>query len=60
MTVHYSDDWLTVLHGDVRDELRTLPDESVHCVVTSPTRSPAPVQPAWWRSPSPAARSSST
>lgn len=36
MTVHYSDEWLTVLHGDVRDELRTLPDESVHCVITSP------------------------
>jgi len=25
-----------ILQGDVLDELRTLPDESVHCVVTSP------------------------
>ncbi len=25
-----------ILIGDVRDELRELPDESVHCVVTSP------------------------
>jgi DNA modification methylase len=33
---YYADDWLTVLHGDVRDKLRELPDESVHCVVTSP------------------------
>ncbi len=31
-----ADDWLTVLHGDCRDVLATLPDESVHCVVTSP------------------------
>ena len=27
---------VSVLHGDCRDVLRTLPDESVHCVVTSP------------------------
>lgn len=27
---------VTVLQGDCRDVLRTLPDESVHCVVTSP------------------------
>jgi DNA modification methylase len=27
---------LTVLQGDCRDVLKTLPDESVHCVVTSP------------------------
>jgi DNA modification methylase len=27
---------VTVLTGDCRDVLRTLPDESVHCVVTSP------------------------
>jgi len=27
---------ITVLTGDCRDVLRTLPDESVHCVVTSP------------------------
>jgi DNA modification methylase len=25
-----------ILNGDCRDVLRTLPDESVHCVVTSP------------------------
>jgi DNA modification methylase len=27
---------VTILPGDCRDVLRTLPDESVHCVVTSP------------------------
>jgi DNA modification methylase len=27
---------VTILQGDVRDRLRELPDESVHCVVTSP------------------------
>jgi len=27
---------VTILRGDCRDVLRTLPDESVHCVVTSP------------------------
>jgi DNA modification methylase len=27
---------VTILKGDCRDVLRTLPDESVHCVVTSP------------------------
>ena len=27
---------VTILHGDCRDVLKTLPDESVHCVVTSP------------------------
>lgn len=27
---------VTILQGDCRDVLRTLPDESVHCVVTSP------------------------
>lgn len=25
-----------IIHGDCRDVLRTMPDESVHCVVTSP------------------------
>ena len=29
-------DWLTVLPGDCRDVLPTLPERSVHCVVTSP------------------------
>lgn len=32
----YRDEWLTVLHGDVRERLRDLPDESVQCVMTSP------------------------
>lgn len=27
---------ITVLEGDCRDVLKTLPDGSVHCVVTSP------------------------
>lgn len=27
---------VSILHGDCRDILRTLPDESVHCYVTSP------------------------
>ena len=36
MTPHYADDWLTVYAGDCRAVLATLPDESVHCVVTSP------------------------
>lgn len=36
MTPYYSDQWLTVYAGDCREVLRTLPDESVHCVVTSP------------------------
>jgi len=27
---------VTILNGDCRDVLKTLPDESVHCVVTSP------------------------
>lgn len=27
---------VSILHGDCRDVLRTLPDASVHCVVTSP------------------------
>lgn len=31
----YSDGFITLLHGDVIERLRDLPDESVHCVVTS-------------------------
>ena len=27
---------VSILHGDCREVLRTLPDASVHCVVTSP------------------------
>lgn len=36
MTLHYSDDQVTLHHGDALDVLRTLPAESVNCVVTSP------------------------
>ena len=36
MTVHYSDDTITLHHGDSLDVLRTLPDQSVDCCVTSP------------------------
>lgn len=37
MTPYYADEWLTVLQGDCcRERLAELPDESVHCVVTSP------------------------
>jgi len=32
----YADDTVTLHHGDTLDVLRTMPDESVHCVVTSP------------------------
>src|ERR1044072_4305652 len=33
---HYSDDWLTIYQGDVRDVLPELPSDSVDCIVTSP------------------------
>lgn len=36
MTVHYTDDSVTLHHGDCLDVLRELPDESVHAVVTDP------------------------
>jgi DNA modification methylase len=36
LTPIHEDDWLTVYGGDNREVLRTLPDESVQCVVTSP------------------------
>jgi DNA modification methylase len=36
MTPILQDDWLTVYGGDNREVMRTLPDESVQCVVTSP------------------------
>jgi len=36
VTVHYSDDQVTLHHGDALEVLRLLPDESVNCVVTSP------------------------
>jgi DNA modification methylase len=34
--VHYEDGSATLIQGDVRAALRSLPAESVHCVVTSP------------------------
>jgi DNA methylase len=36
VTVYLADPDVTLLHGDALDQLRTLPDESVHCCVTSP------------------------
>jgi DNA modification methylase len=36
LTPIHADDWLTVYGGDNREVMRTLPDESVQCVVTSP------------------------
>lgn len=32
----YSDAWLSVYQGDSREVLMTLPEQSVHCVITSP------------------------
>lgn len=34
--IHYTDDRVTVLHGDCIDELKTLPDSSVDAIVTDP------------------------
>src|SRR5690606_15080290 len=36
MSVYYSDDRVTLYHGDCLEVLRSLPDESVHAVVTDP------------------------
>jgi hypothetical protein len=36
MTPHYTDDAVTLYHGDALDVLRTLPDASVDAVVTDP------------------------
>ena len=36
MSIHYQDDKTTIHHGDCLEVLRTLPDESVHAVVTDP------------------------
>ena len=36
MTVHELDGGPTIIAGDVLEGLRSLPDESVQCVVTSP------------------------
>ncbi|MBT2429417.1 site-specific DNA-methyltransferase [Streptomyces sp. ISL-112] len=35
-TPYYTDEQVTLLHGDALDQLRTLPDTSVNCIVTSP------------------------
>lgn len=36
VTTFVQDADFKLLHGDVLDALKTLSDESVHCVVTSP------------------------
>jgi DNA modification methylase len=36
MTIHYQDDWLTVMLGDCRAVMASMEPESVHTVVTSP------------------------
>lgn len=36
MNVYYRDDTVTLLLGDALEQLRTLPDSSVDCIVTSP------------------------
>lgn len=36
MTIYYQDETVTLYHGDALEVLRTLPDQSVDCVVTSP------------------------
>jgi len=36
VTVYYEDRDITLLHGDVREQLATIPADSVQCVVTSP------------------------
>ena len=36
MSLYYTDDSVTLYHGDALDVLRELPDASVNCCVTSP------------------------
>jgi DNA modification methylase len=36
VTPYYTDSLISLYHGEVREVLRQLPEESVHCVVTSP------------------------
>ena len=36
MTRHFADDQITLHHGDALQVLRTLPEDSVDCIVTSP------------------------
>ena len=36
MTIHYSDDNVTLHHGDCLDIMQTLPDSSVDAIVTDP------------------------
>lgn len=34
--IYFQDERIKLLHGHVLDELKTIPDQSIHCVVTSP------------------------
>lgn len=36
MKAYYEDEWATIYCGDCTEVLKSLPDESVHCCVTSP------------------------
>lgn len=36
MSLYYQDERVTLLHGDSLEQARTLPDESIDCIVTSP------------------------
>lgn len=36
MTLFHHDDWLDIYEGDCREQLRSLPEASVHAVITSP------------------------
>jgi len=36
MSVHYTDDQITLHHGDALEVARTLPGDSVDCIITSP------------------------
>lgn len=36
MTIHYQDETITLHHGDALEVLRSMPDQDVDCIVTSP------------------------
>lgn len=36
MSLYYQNDYVTLYHGDAADTLRTLPSDSVDCIITSP------------------------